>query len=219
MLKHWFVAVVAVAAIGCSKDKNKDSASGSNESAIPPGSPECTTAIDHAISAAAAQAKQRAEQRLSDTTLPQEQRERIENGIHRAEKELEQVRASLSHRCTEDKWAPEVITCLNGANDRTSMLSCLGKLPPELKERAEADSRMARGWNRKRGSGEPNEGPGNGMQAAPSGLSTANGSAAAPAAGSAGSSAAPISAAGSAAPASGSAMPSNAAGSAAPKAK
>ena len=160
MRKHWLVAVVAVAAIGCSKDKTKDSSGDGEGSGIPAGSPECTAAVDHAVMTAAAVGKQKAEQRMADPSLPAEQRERIETGIARAEKELGAVRAALANRCTQDKRAPEILTCLNNSTDRPSMLVCLGKLPPDLKARAEADTKGVRGFGRHRPGGEGGEGGG-----------------------------------------------------------
>jgi hypothetical protein len=62
---------------------------------------------------------------------------------------LEALRLAILRRCVEDRWAPEVISCFEGARDQEASAACNRKLPTEqgdrlLREAADAVANTAR---------------------------------------------------------------------------
>jgi hypothetical protein len=51
------------------------------------------------------------------------------------------LKAALTQRCTEDKWQPEVVTCIGSATGPDSMKACEEKMTPDQKTKLDLQVR------------------------------------------------------------------------------
>jgi outer membrane murein-binding lipoprotein Lpp len=121
------VALAAVLAAGCGS-KASDTPAASDTST-------CAGAVDAAGVSLMDARKKTIADRLGSATDPQKESRLIE----RAQKVIDQVKAPLLARCTEDKWPAEVLTCLTTVRKQEELRGCIGKLPTDQAERATAE--------------------------------------------------------------------------------
>lgn len=132
MTKTRFVGLAAVLlVVGCKK--SDDAGSGAAASGDPS---SCAGAIDSGLKTMMDARGKLLDARLGSATDGGEKKAKM---LERSQKVVEQLRAPLTTRCTEDKWAPEVITCFATVTKREEIQACLAKLPHDIEKKANDD--------------------------------------------------------------------------------
>jgi hypothetical protein len=156
-----FVAVLAVAAVGCKKSGGGDA--------------DCTASVTKGIDQMAAS--------RSGKDLRPEVKAKMDDFTSK-------MKGVVIQRCTEDKWPADVVKCFDTVASRPDMMKCQGMLPQDLQDKVRGQVRdlmLANGGGlghmRHHGPGGSDDGSAAMGSGAPTGSDTAAGTA--PATGSA----------------------------------
>ena len=96
----------------------------------------CAGAIDQGLKTMMDARSKLLDARLGSATDGGEKKAKM---LERSQKVVEQLRAPLTTRCTEDKWGPDVVSCFSTVSKREEIQACLAKLPHDIEKKASDD--------------------------------------------------------------------------------
>ncbi len=130
MTKMRFVGLAAVLlVVGCKKSDDAGAAAAGDTST-------CAGAIESGLKTMMDARGKLIDARLGSATDGGEKKAKM---LERSQKVVEQLRAPLTTRCTEDKWSAEVVTCFATVTKREEIQACLAKLPHDIEKKANDD--------------------------------------------------------------------------------
>jgi hypothetical protein len=122
------LAVLALAA-GCGS-KSSDSAGGGGDTS------SCAGAIDTGIASMTAARKKMLDEKLGSAVGGAERAAKI---LERSTTVLEKLKTALNARCTEDKWSPEIVSCMAKVTKREDVQACIAQMPKDQQDKTNAE--------------------------------------------------------------------------------